>query len=596
MQNNQTKKTPPNVKRTLYYYWQEIKQYKFIFWLLILLLPLRILIGNILQPYIFAAIVEKIGQITPETQIWATFGYWIIFFILSEFISGYILLRFQFYQIWKLESNIQKTLREKTFERLNQHSMTFHNDRFAGSMVSAVTKYVGGFERLFDETLWMILPTILLIVGTISVLFWIAPIFAALLLGLIIVYTLIAFYTFRSTLIPNEEVAEAENKLGGQLADTISNIQTVKSYGQEQHERYRFANQTSSVLQTMLSLLKIIDRRNAWFRIIETIAMAAFILFLVYGTQRFGLGVADAILMFTYTSSILMYTWQIPNIFRQVNKAFGESAEMVSILDEQISVTDKEGAQAIAIKHGRIDFDNISFKHAQAKDKIFHNFKLSIKPGERIGLVGKSGSGKTTLTKLLLRFADVQAGSIKIDEQDLREVSQNSLRQNISYVPQESVLFHRSLRENIAYGKLDASDEEIIYAAQMANIWDFIQTLPEGLDTLTGERGVKLSGGQRQRIAIARAILKNAPILVLDEATASLDSESEKLIQGAMQNLMKNKTCIIIAHRLSTVAELDRIIVLKDGQIVEEGSHKDLLVTDNGEYQHLWNIQSGIHN
>ena len=230
--------------------------------------------------------------------------------------------------------------------------------------------------------------------------------------------------------------------------------------------------------------------------------------------------------------------------------------------------------------------------HSEQKKPIFEDFSLHINPGERIGLVGSSGSGKTTLTKLLLRFADVSAGDITIDNQSISNITQSSLRDSVAYVPQETTLFHRSIAENIAYGKEDATIEQIKKAAKLANAHEFIMSMPEGYDTPAGERGVKLSGGQRQRIAIARAILKDAPILVMDEATSALDSESETLIQEAMQELMKGRTTLVIAHRLSTIAALDRIVVLKNGKIVEQGTHEKLL-KNSGEYSKLWNKQSG---
>jgi len=224
--------------------------------------------------------------------------------------------------------------------------------------------------------------------------------------------------------------------------------------------------------------------------------------------------------------------------------------------------------------------------------RIFNDFNLQIKAGQRVGVVGRSGSGKTSLTRILLRFSDVDHGEVLIDNQDITKVSQESLHKSIAYVPQESSLFHRSIRDNIAYGKPNATEAEIIKSAKEANAWEFIAKLPEGLDTMVGERGVKLSGGQRQRIAIARAILKNSPILVLDEATSALDSESEKLIQDSLDNLMKNRTSLVIAHRLSTIAKLDRIIVLDQGQIVEDGTH-DQLINQKGIYAKLWQHQSG---
>jgi ATP-binding cassette subfamily B protein len=234
----------------------------------------------------------------------------------------------------------------------------------------------------------------------------------------------------------------------------------------------------------------------------------------------------------------------------------------------------------------------MSFHHQDDTSLLFSDFNLLVPQGQRLGLVGQSGSGKTTLTKLILRFADITNGSITIDGTDINDVTQESLRKNIAYVPQEPMLFHRSLRDNIAYGKINATDAEIREAATQANALKFIEKQARGFDTLVGERGVKLSGGQRQRIAIARAILKDAPILILDEATSALDSESEKLIQDALQKLMKGRTSIVIAHRLSTIAKLDRIVVLDDGKIVEDGSHSQLL-KQNGIYANLWSHQSG---
>ena len=255
-------------------------------------------------------------------------------------------------------------------------------------------------------------------------------------------------------------------------------------------------------------------------------------------------------------------------------------------------VVDAEDAKRLIVEEPKVEFRDITFKHKDAKNPIFKDFSLTVKPGERIGLVGTSGSGKTTITKLLLRFADVEKGEILVSDKDIKLVTQGSLREVIAYVPQETALFHRSIAENIAYGKPDASIEEIKRAAKLANADEFIKDMPDGYDTLVGERGVKLSGGQRQRVAIARAILKNAPILVLDEATSALDSESEALIQDALNKLMRNRTSIVVAHRLSTVANLDRIVVLSHGKIVEEGTHKQLLSQD-GPYKKLWSRQSG---
>lgn len=265
---------------------------------------------------------------------------------------------------------------------------------------------------------------------------------------------------------------------------------------------------------------------------------------------------------------------------------------MVGILSTESSVKDTDNATELVVPNGRVAFSDVRFMHDGAEVSIFDGFSIDIAPGQRVGLVGHSGSGKTTFTRLLLRFNDIDDGSISIDGTDIATVTQQSLRSAIAYVPQEPLLFHRSLRDNIAYGNPTASMKDIERAARLANAFDFIQTLPKKFDTLVGERGIKLSGGQRQRIAIARAILKNAPILLLDEATSALDSESEKLIQDSLDELMKGRTSIVIAHRLSTIAKLDRIIVLDDGKIIEDGTHAQLL-RKKGTYASLWSHQSG---
>jgi ATP-binding cassette subfamily B protein len=298
---------------------------------------------------------------------------------------------------------------------------------------------------------------------------------------------------------------------------------------------------------------------------------------------------------FTYTLALLTRFFNINHIIRQLSDTFTVAAPMAVVLEEQAEIKDAEGAQTLEVKSGVIEIKDVDFKYSDTSGAlaVFEKLSLRIQPGEKIGLVGHSGGGKTTLTRLLLRFEDIQSGQILVDGQDISQVTQASLRDAISYVPQEPLLFHRSIRENIAYGKPDTALSKIKTAAGKAHADDFIEKLPDGYDTIVGERGVKLSGGQRQRVAISRAILKNAPILVLDEATSALDSESEKAIQSALWELMKDKTAIVIAHRLSTIQRLDRIIVLDEGKIIEEGSHAALLKQKNGLYAKLWAHQSG---
>jgi ABC-type multidrug transport system fused ATPase/permease subunit len=284
--------------------------------------------------------------------------------------------------------------------------------------------------------------------------------------------------------------------------------------------------------------------------------------------------------------------WNFGNILRRMYEAFADATEMVDILRTPHEIVDRKDAKKLIVTDGRIEFNELGFNFNETRS-VLSDFNLTITGKEKVALVGPSGAGKTTITRLILRFYDVTSGEILIDGQNIAHVTQDSLRDAIAFVPQEPILFHRTLRENIRYGRRDATDEEVIEAARQAHCYEFVMNTPQGFDTYVGERGIKLSGGERQRVAIARAILKNAPILILDEATSSLDSESESLIQDALAKLMVGKTVMAIAHRLSTVMKMDRIIVIEDGRVGMTGTHSELLAHEGSLYKKLWEIQAG---
>ena len=319
-----------------------------------------------------------------------------------------------------------------------------------------------------------------------------------------------------------------------------------------------------------------------------------FIIFwLVIGDWKVGIVTLPMIVLLqNYLSRLVENLWSFGGIVRAYYESFADATEMVTILSTPYEVKDK-AKNKLKNPTGQIEFDNVTYIYENNNSKVLDNFSIKIPAGQKVALIGFSGSGKTTLVRLLLRLFNISLGKIKIDNVDISTISQENLRENISFVPQDPVLFHRTLMENIRYGRRNASDAEVLVASHLAHCDEFIDKLPHGYETYVGERGVKLSGGERQRVAIARAILKNAPILILDEATSALDSHSEALIQDAFHNLIKNKTTIVIAHRLSTIREMDRIVVLDKGEIIEDGKHEDLIQTKNGLYKKLWDLQAG---
>ncbi|MCR5572788.1 MAG: ABC transporter ATP-binding protein/permease [Candidatus Saccharibacteria bacterium] len=590
--NHNSKQRASVAKRTLYYYWQSSKKYKWYAIGTVLSTPIVVLIRTTLIPLIFANMIDAISAGIPNDQVVPTLlpqGLALIgLYLGGSAILGWL----RVYWCWKFELKVLYDLATICFDTVSSQSMQFHSDRFSGSLVSQTNKFIGSFERFFDLLIFDIIYLISLIAFIMIVLIPRAPWFALGLIVFIVLYISCSALTFKRISHLSKERAEAENKQTGQLADSVSNILSVKSYGRESHERHRYANFNRASYNAGLAEMRATMTRDLSFNFVNIGIIAILVVFMIVGVPAFGLSISTLILIVNYSMTIMGELWNINHIFKHINRTFGDAYEMTNILDAEDTVKDAPEAKELVAKKGDILFDNITFQHADAKTPIFKDFSLRIKPGERVGLVGVSGSGKTTLTKLLLRFADVQDGEILVDGQNISKVQQVSLREAIAYVPQETALFHRSIADNIAYARPDATREEIIRAAKLANAHEFVKDLPNGYDTLVGERGIKLSGGQRQRVAIARAILKDAPILVLDEATSALDSESEALIQDALVKLMKGRTSIVVAHRLSTIASLDRIVVLENGKIIEQGTHHQLL-EKGGEYHHLWSRQSG---
>ena len=493
-----------------------------------------------------------------------------------------------------LTLSMMSSVARDTFNRVQRLSTDWHANSFAGSIVRKITRGMWALDTLDDVLLLYLLPSAVVLIGTVVLLGSHWP-----LMGLVMAVGSSAYVAFTVVvatriIAPASRLSNAQDtKIGGVLADALSSNAVVKAFGAEQREDSRLARvvdkwqrRTSRTWMrhtwsgsTQLALLWLIRSSITgvalwlWWRGQATPGEITYVLttyFVVHGYLR-----------------------EIGQHVHQLQRAVNEMEEMVRLYDEPLGVADAPDAKPLRIDSGEVRFEHVTFSYAGHHQPLYRDLHVRIGAGQRVGLVGHSGSGKTTFVKLIQRLYDVKEGRVLIDGQDVSHATQESLRSQIAIVPQEPILFHRSLAENIAYAKPDASPAQIERAARLANSHEFISRLPRGYQTLVGERGIKLSGGERQRVALARAFLADAPILILDEATSSLDSESEALIQEAMDRLMAGRTSIIIAHRLSTVRAVDRILVFEHGRIVEDGNHETLLRRPDGRYRRLFERQSG---
>ena len=508
------------------------------------------------------------------------------------FVGDVIMIRVSIYLAYRGENQMQATVAQRILKHLTERSLAYHANRMSGGIVSDSTKLIGSIERFWDMMMFTVLPiTTTIVAVTISLCFFFWQ-YALVLFVLSVIIIAIIIRAQTSVAPSSRKASEAQSKMTAHIADILTNIAAVKAFARSADEQKTFQSLIGAWIDANKSERNRVLLVSGSFGILMTILNLSAFSAAIFATETHIASVGVVYLVISYTLSVVSQLWAATHATRQYVRIIGDASPMIATLQEPIEITDNIAAQSTSITQGAISFDTITFTHDENGQSLFDKFSLAIPRGQRVGLVGHSGSGKTSLTKLLLRFSDIESGQITIDGQNIVDITQDDVRRAISYVPQEPLLFHRTLRDNIAYGKPDATDKEVWRAAKAAHADSFINDLPEKLDTIVGERGVKLSGGQRQRIAIARAILKDAPILVLDEATSALDSESEKLIQASLEPLMKGRTSIVIAHRLSTIAKLDRIIVLDNGTIIEDGTHAELL-KKKGTYATLWSHQSG---
>ena len=518
---------------------------------------------------------------------------WIIGFIAVSWL-GELIWRITIYLLNRGDAKVMAYLANKVFARLMEREYSFHTNNFAGSLVAKTNRYVSAFEPIADTIVFQIMGVGVAVIFALAVLVKTYWQIALLFVVVLSIYLVIIIYLTRKRLVMTKERAKLESQQTAQLADSIANAHTVKAFAKEKYEQKLFKQATQKLQDKRIQTW---DYQNIPIDFVTTNMIiglnGAALLGAIFVYNYSNIPAGSIYLIITYTILLTGRFWNVGRIIRNLENSLGNASEMAELLEEPIKITDQKISSKVAsISDTPVEFKNVTFCYEDDTKKLFDNLSFKISRGEKVGVVGTSGGGKTSLTKLLLRFHEVNSGDIRINGVSAREMSQKELRSLISYVPQEPALFHRSIKENILYAKPNATQEDLEKVASESHSLDFIKKLPSGFQTLVGERGVKLSGGQRQRIAIARAMLKPADILILDEATSALDSHSEALIQDALWKLMENKTAIVIAHRLSTVQKMDRIIVLDQGIITEQGTH-DELIANNSTYAMLWQRQTG---
>ena len=515
------------------------------------------------------------------------------------FIGGMILLYNLFFRIADYtmtysQSHMLKNVADDAFDRLERHSYAFFSNTFTGTLVAKVRRYINAFETMHDQFVFAVWMNGLRLIFGLAVLSYFSLPLGIVLFTWLVLYIGITALFVKKKLKKDLLTAEANSRTTGVLSDAITNMLNVKMFASHSRELSYFTDATD---------VEEKRRRDAgYFQNTQFLFQGYFIALFEFAGMfaaahlwlNGSISAGTIILMQIYIFTSFDVVWNIGRNSAKVMKALAEAKEMVDIFERPVAVDDPQNPEKCKISKGKIEIKNISFLYEEGEEKrtkVFKKLSLNILAGEKVGLVGPSGAGKTTITKLLLRFADIQGGKILIDGQDISRITQSDLRSRIAYVPQDPILFHRTLRENISYSNPDASEEKIIDAAKRSRAHEFIKSFSRGYDTYVGERGVKLSGGERQRVAIARAMLKDAPVLILDEATSSLDSISEQHIQEAFDELMKGRTTLVVAHRLSTIQKMDRIIVFDKGAIDEDGTHKEL-IAKKGLYYRLWKQQS----
>lgn len=549
-------------------------------------------IDSTLWPYVIMVLIDTITSYTGDrADAWVALmpaiimgiSLWItveLFFRLSGILNAYLFPR--------LEAAVRMTM----FDYVIGHSHLYFSNKMTGSIANKISDMPQSMTRLLQYLIAVFNPVALAVIISTTLLVRINPTFGALLIGWLSIHMTITLLCSKRCDHLAHLHAESRSHLSGKIVDCLTNITNVRLFARNRYE-LEYISQAQGVerREHYRSLIYMEKMKAAWGALSFFGTGLGITGYMLYSWQQGQLTAGEVVFIFNTLWNITMMAWfvalDMPTFFKEI----GTCKQALTVVQEPHDIVDTPGSEKLHVTKGEIVFDHVTFRYLKHQN-LFEHKTITIEAGQKVGLVGYSGSGKSTFANLILRTYDVQSGKITIDGQDIAKVTQESLREQISMIPQDPSLFHRTIMENIRYGRLDATDEEVIRAAKKANCHEFIMRMPEKYHALVGEKGVKLSGGQRQRIAIARAILKDAPILILDEATSALDSVTEAEIQEGLSHLMQGRTTLVIAHRLSTLFGMDRILVFDQGKIIEDGTHDELLQR-GGHYAHLWTMQAG---
>ena len=578
-------------KEIVGFIWQFLRRQKWTFLVLLLLDAITWPLDILLWPYILHLVIDIFSHFDSNRMAALQALKGPIIGGLSLVLSVEIVSRFMGFLMGRALPRLQSDMRMKMFKHIQHHSPHYFNERFAGALANKITDMTTQVELLIQQLLFPIIPAITgSLLGAVF-LWFVNPLFSWILLVWIVLHVFVCFRFARSCDLFEYQHGEARTTLLGKIVDSLTNNFSVNLFYRFSYEGKVIEPFQSKEAETNIRSKIHVEK----MRCVTSICYILGVLLGIYGTIIYlwihdQITTGGAVQVFTTVSSIGAIMWMVGTAFPIFFQAIGTAKQAYSVMQDPQDLGDTKEAKKLKLSSGEIDFENVSFHYGEKK--LFRNKHARIEGGQKVGLVGFSGAGKTTFINLILRFFPLESGKILIDGQDIAEVTLKSLRHQIALIPQDPVLFHRTIRENICYGNPKASEEEIIHAAKLAHCEEFIQNIPKGYEAKVGERGTKLSGGEKQRIAIARAILADAPILILDEATSALDSMTEKYIQDSLENLMKNRTTIVIAHRLSTLSRMDRILVFDKGKIREDGTHAALLDKE-GLYAHMWKMQVG---